>query len=65
MLLSMLDSQIVVIGEAVTADWQWSATALAARSPRDAACVHTGSLALAMEPSGPLIAEPLSHRCRT
>lgn len=38
-----------------TADWQWTAEELAAGTPTGSACVHAGSLALAMEPGGPLI----------
>lgn len=38
-----------------TADWQWSESELAAHAPNGAICVHAGSLALALEPGGPLI----------
>ena len=43
-----------------TADWQWTREELAEREPRVAA-VHTGSLALAMEPGGPFIEELLER----
>ena len=42
-----------------TSDWGWTAEELAARRPRDAACVHTGSLALVLAPGGPLIEQTL------
>ncbi|GAB3676614.1 carbohydrate kinase [Actinocorallia lasiicapitis] len=46
-----------------TADWQWTREELSAHSPSDeAACIHTGSLALALEPGGPLIEELLRAR---
>ena len=46
-----------------TADWQWTANELAARTPLAASCVHTGSLALALEPGGRLIEDLLrAHR---
>jgi fructokinase len=38
-----------------TADWQWTAEELASWQPDDAVAVHTGSLALALDPGGPLI----------
>jgi fructokinase len=38
-----------------TADWQWSSTELALAPGFDA--VHAGSLALALEPGGPVVAE--------
>ncbi|KAB2345202.1 carbohydrate kinase family protein [Actinomadura rudentiformis] len=47
-----------------TADFQWTTEELAAATPSEAACVHAGSLALALEPSGPLI-EKLLHERRT
>jgi fructokinase len=40
-------------------DWQWRATELAG-VPVSASCVHTGSLALALDPGGPLIEEQLA-----
>ncbi|WP_067811312.1 carbohydrate kinase family protein [Actinomadura kijaniata] len=43
-----------------TADWQWTREELAARVP-DGAAVHTGSLALATDPGGPLIEEVLER----
>ncbi|MBC6461414.1 carbohydrate kinase family protein [Actinomadura sp. HBU206391] len=46
-----------------TADWQWTTDELAARTPLGASCVHAGSLALALEPGGPLIENLLrAHR---
>jgi fructokinase len=36
-------------------DWDWTADDLVASRVAGAACVHTGSLALALEPGGPLI----------
>lgn len=36
-----------------TADWQWTDTELGLLDRPATACVHTGSLALAMEPGGP------------
>jgi fructokinase len=46
-----------------TADWQWTATELAGLPPRDVVAVHTGSLALALDPGGPVI-EQAMQRCR-
>lgn len=40
-------------------DWQWSRAELAASRVAGAQCVHTGSLALALHPGGPLIEELL------
>jgi fructokinase len=40
-------------------DWQWSASELA-HLPTSPSCVHTGSLALALDPGGPLIEERLA-----
>jgi fructokinase len=42
-----------------TADWQWTREELFGRVPAGVSCVHTGSLALALEPGGPLIEELL------
>jgi fructokinase len=42
-------------------DWQWRAEELS-RLPTDVSCVHTGSLALALGPGGPLIEELLAAR---
>jgi fructokinase len=44
-----------------TTDWQWHPAELAARTPADAACVHTGSLALALEPGARLIEAMLAR----
>jgi fructokinase len=44
-------------------DWQWRAEELA-RLPADAMCLHTGSLALALQPGGPLIEDLLVARRR-
>lgn len=41
------------------ADWQWRAEELA-RLPADTGCIHTGSLALVLEPGGPLIEDVLA-----
>ncbi|XRQ02897.1 carbohydrate kinase family protein [Actinomadura welshii] len=46
-----------------TADWLWTREDLEARVPADAPAVHTGSLALAMDPGGPEI-EALLERVR-
>ncbi|MBO2452439.1 carbohydrate kinase [Actinomadura barringtoniae] len=43
-----------------TGDWQWTRDELLEREPRVGA-VHTGSLALVMEPGGPLIEEMLER----
>jgi fructokinase len=43
-----------------TADWQWSAAELDGLIPARVACVHTGSLALALHPGGPLIEQTLA-----
>ena len=40
-------------------DWHWSSGELA-RLPTSPSCVHTGSLALALDPGGPLIEERLA-----
>ncbi|MGS2648843.1 carbohydrate kinase family protein [Streptosporangium sp. G12] len=45
-----------------TADFQWTAGELAGAVPLEAVCVHAGSLALALEPSGPLIEKTLRER---
>lgn len=45
-----------------TADWQWSREELDALSLDDAACVHTGSLGLALPPGGPLVEELLGRK---
>ena len=42
-----------------TADWQWSAAELDGRIP-GVACVHAGSLTLALHPSGPLVEQTLA-----
>src|SRR5262249_5650423 len=42
-------------------DWQWQADELG-RAPQDACCIHTGSLALAIGPGGPLIEDLLARR---
>lgn len=42
-----------------TADWQWTVGELAAWSRDDVVAIHTGSLALALTPSGPLIEDLL------
>ncbi|WP_236238765.1 carbohydrate kinase [Streptomyces sp. CC228A] len=42
------------------ADWQWTAEELAAAAPDDAACLHTGSLALIREPGGRRVEEHLA-----
>jgi fructokinase len=42
-------------------DWQWRAEELAGL-PADAVCLHTGSLALALQPGGPLIEDLLAGR---
>lgn len=44
-----------------TADWQWTREELAGSVPADAVAVHTGSLALAIEPGGPVIEELLKR----
>ncbi|KQV19315.1 MULTISPECIES: carbohydrate kinase [unclassified Kitasatospora] len=44
-----------------TADWQWTAAELAAAHPKDAACLHTGSLALVRAPSDERIEELLTR----
>ncbi|MEN3309388.1 MAG: fructokinase [Micromonosporaceae bacterium] len=41
-------------------DWAWRADELAASRVAGAACVHAGSLALALEPGGPLIEDLLA-----
>ncbi|MQY07899.1 carbohydrate kinase family protein [Actinomadura macrotermitis] len=46
-----------------TADWQWSEAELAAVPGPDAACLHTGSLALVREPGGRRI-EAMLERAR-
>jgi fructokinase len=43
-----------------TADWQWTAAELNGRIPAGVGCVHTGSLALALHPAGPLIERALA-----
>lgn len=45
-----------------TADWQWTRDELTRNWPGGVRCVHTGSLALAREPGGPLIEELLERR---
>jgi fructokinase len=45
-----------------TADWQWSPDELDASTPHDAVCLHAGSLALALDPGGPLIERLLADR---
>ncbi|GAB3686002.1 carbohydrate kinase [Actinocorallia lasiicapitis] len=45
-----------------TADFQWTADELAEATPPDVTCLHAGSLALALEPSGPLIEKLLRER---
>ncbi len=42
-----------------TADWQWTGAELAAARPEDAACLHTGSLALVRAPGDEHIEEAL------
>jgi fructokinase len=42
-------------------DWEWTAEEMVASRFAGAACVHTGSLALALEPGGPLIEELLAQ----
>jgi fructokinase len=42
-----------------TADWHWTRSELSAIPHTDTRCVHTGSLALALEPGGPLIEDLL------
>jgi fructokinase len=42
------------------ADWQWTRAELAAADLSGSACVHSGSLALAREPGGPLLEEVLA-----
>nr|BFD89825.1 carbohydrate kinase [Kitasatospora sp. Xyl93] len=44
-----------------TADWQWTDAELAAARPEDAACLHTGSLALVRAPGDERIEEMLQH----
>ncbi|WP_371476473.1 carbohydrate kinase [Kitasatospora sp. NBC_00315] len=44
-----------------TADWQWTGAELAAALPQDAACLHTGSLALVRTPGGERIEELLTR----
>ncbi|MEV6207341.1 carbohydrate kinase [Kitasatospora sp. NPDC051914] len=44
-----------------TADWQWTADELAAAPGADAACLHTGSLALVRRPGGEHIEELLGR----
>ncbi|HEY8479895.1 MAG TPA: carbohydrate kinase [Spirillospora sp.] len=44
-----------------TADWQWTREELEACFPEGVAAVHTGSLALAMDPGGPRIEELLDR----
>jgi fructokinase len=44
-----------------TADWQWTDSELAAAHPKDAACLHTGSLALVRAPGGERIEELLTY----
>ncbi|MEH0548934.1 carbohydrate kinase [Streptomyces sp. B21-105] len=43
-----------------TADWQWTPGELAAVDLSEAACVHTGSLALVREPGGAVVEEFLA-----
>ncbi|MEU6343143.1 carbohydrate kinase [Streptomyces sp. NPDC046977] len=43
-----------------TADWQWTRAELDRAGLGDAVCVHSGSLALAREPGGPLLEEFLA-----
>uniref|UniRef100_UPI0005258995 carbohydrate kinase family protein n=1 Tax=Kitasatospora phosalacinea TaxID=2065 RepID=UPI0005258995 len=42
-----------------TADWQWTGAELAAARPEDAACLHTGSLALVRAPGDEHVEEAL------
>lgn len=44
-----------------TADWQWTAGELSARTPWGASCTHAGSLALVRPPGGALIEELLER----
>ncbi|MEU6973423.1 carbohydrate kinase [Kitasatospora aureofaciens] len=44
-----------------TADWQWTDAELAAAHSEDAACLHTGSLALVREPGGERIEHLLAQ----
>jgi fructokinase len=44
-----------------TADWQWTAGELSARTPWGVSCTHAGSLALVRTPGGPLIEELLER----
>ncbi|WP_371495416.1 carbohydrate kinase [Kitasatospora sp. NBC_00374] len=44
-----------------TADWQWTASELAAEPAGDPVCVHTGSLALVRTPGGPVVEELLAR----
>ncbi|MEU6998285.1 carbohydrate kinase [Nonomuraea sp. NPDC046570] len=44
-----------------TADWLWTAEELAGRTPYDVECLHAGSLALVVEPGGPLIERALAR----